>query len=303
MGMRRLRFVLAGLALAVIAGSALAKFADLRNLVLAGVLLVGVDPAWSGTRWCRPATGESCARARPSGFTLIEVVLSIALLGLLISLALPSIARAKTKALSAVALTELRSHATVAAAYASDFKDSFICILDPAFTHTILVVPGTSRRERLAYFEQRFCWWYGLVGYYGGDPGNQSFFAPRKDGPGRLAPYNYTVSGLARPEYWRRETRTPTGQIGPMHLGDVLFPTRKGLFANFDANGARRRALRDYKDLEASLCDGSALVTQGASLNAPVPNGEGPLGWPYVFDPFGDALIHTLDGVRGADLR
>ena len=245
---------------------------------------------------------SSAARDRSAGFTLIEAVLVVALIGLLIGLGLPSVGRVKAKAVSMVALADVRTHATIATAYASDYKDSFICILDPAYTHTVVVVPGTSRRETLAYFEQRFYWWYGLVDYYGENI-SQSFFAPRKDGPGRYSVYYYTVSGLARPQYWRRETRTPTGQIGPMRLADVRYPARKGLFANLGSNSARRRLMRDYIDLEGSFCDASARVTQRTSLLPPVPGGEGPLGWPYSFDPFGDAITHTAEGVLGADLR
>lgn len=275
-----------------------------RNLTLVVMLVVGTDPRRRAAGCPAPVREPQHAGLRESGFTLIETILVVALIGLLVTLGLPSLSTMRGRALSIRALSDLRSHAQTVATYGIDYKDSFPCILNPAYTHTVVVLPTTNLRESLPYFAQRFYWWVGLAEpYYNGDAMSPSFFAPRRHGSGRGEPYYYSVSCLARPEYWKLETRTPKGQIGPVRLGDVLYPSRKGLFVTWEGTSTSGRFSRSYSLPEAAFCDGAAQVVRSDRLMPSVQDGEGPWGWPFAFDHIGDPITHTVNGVRGRDIR
>jgi len=88
-----------------------------------------------------------------------------------------------------------------------------------------------------------------------------------------------------------------------MKPGDVVLPSRKGVFVCWETTGVSGRSRRKYVLLEVAVCSGSARVVKGEDLLAPVPFGEGPWGWPYSTEQGGDPVTHTLNGVRGVDVR
>jgi type II secretory pathway pseudopilin PulG len=274
-----------------------------RNTLLLGGLVFGTD-LYSVSQTptvSRRSRGGAAVRS----FTLIETVLVIALIGLLITLAIPSLTAARSQVKSVQALADLHTHAQMTAVYGTDYRDSFPCILNPAFTHTVVVLPGSGRRVAMPYFQQRFCWWIGVFDpYYNGDAFSPSFFEPNRHGSGRREPYYYSVSGLARPEYWNETSRTQTGQVSSMRLTDVLYPTRKGVFVAWGGTGSGgRRGRLATLSFEAAWCDGGARSTSADRLIQSVVDGEGPWGWPYSSDQIGDPITHTRDGVRGMDVR
>jgi hypothetical protein len=194
---------------------------------------------------------------------------------------------------------------TTVGAYAADYADSFPCICDPTSTHTVLPTPGGP--AVIGYFEARFMWWIGLYdAYYNGDFFCRSFYSPPLRGmTGDV--YWYSMSCVARPEYWNPATRRKTGQFGVVRVSETLFPSKKGIFVNW---APAFRGTGDFfgRELvtigvETAMCDGSAAVLKSGSLNLPVPDGEGPFSWPYAQMNIGVAVIHTKDGVRGRDIK
>lgn len=242
----------------------------------------------------------------PRGVTLIEIVLCIALLGILFSLAMPSLNSVRQNAKTVQRLADLRTHATMTASYAGDYQDAFPCIADPSATHTILQTPIGP--YLMGYFDARFLWWMGVYDpYYSADFDSVSFFAPRRHGPGRGEPYWYALGCVARPEFWNLTTRKPLGQIGVVRTSEVLFPSKKGAFINWhsafagtpDFSGQTLAA----KPIEAGFCDASARVIASRAFIPPVPSGEGPMGSPYARMSVGIPVVHTVDGVRGRDVE
>lgn len=275
-----------------------------RNVGLLAMLLVATDQ--SGARkQAKQASSQPTPQAtsRPTGFTLLELLLVVVFVGLLLTMLMPSLSRIRGMGRSVQALSDLRSHGAIAAAYGVDFKDSFPCVLDPAYTHTLLRVGG--EQWLMPYFDVRAGWWFGLAdSYYGGQMWHPSFFSKRPNG-GR-APYWYTLSGVATPEFWNHETRKPLGQFAAMAQPNVLYPSRKGIYVNWAGAGipsvaADSYMFRDFR-VEIGFCDGSARAIKSTTFVQPINDGEGPLGWPYTRMYLGRPVIHTVNGIRGVDV-
>jgi prepilin-type N-terminal cleavage/methylation domain-containing protein len=82
-------------------------------------------------------------------FTLIEVLVVIAVVAILVALLLPAIGSARESGRSAVCLSNLRQSATICRAYADDFKGKGPAIGQPyaAFPNWALVVQTYSGRD------------------------------------------------------------------------------------------------------------------------------------------------------------
>lgn len=281
----------------------------LRNAFILLLLLYARPVPWSVgmqvlASSARPATLP--CRALRRGFTLIEMILCIALVGLLLMLSLPALSSVRQGARTVQRLADLRTHAAMTASYGGDYQDAFPCIADPSATHTILQTPIGP--YLMGYFDARFAWWMGVYDpYYGGDFNSVSFFAPRRHSPGRGEPYWYALGCVARPEFWNLATRTPLGQTAVVRTAEVLFPSNKGVFINWhsafagtpDFSGQTLAAV----PIEAAFCDSSAKVVASRDFIPPVPSGEGPMGSPYARLSVGIPVVHTVDGVRGRDIK
>lgn len=244
------------------------------------------------------------ASPAPRAYTLIEVILSIALIGLLIALTVPSLKGMKETALSTKVLADLRQHGSVFASYANDHKECFPCPTDPSATSTVIRAGG--RDWLLPYFDCRIYWWLGLAdAYYDGNLLHPSFSPPYKDpAHERANPYSYSISLIARPEYWNLTTRAGPSQLGATRWSEALFPSKKIMLINDSEKYSLNNVVRFPPDavVELAACDGSARTFRYHSLTRPVPSGEGPRGDPFVSVSHGMNGVHTVNGVRGVDI-
>ncbi len=76
---------------------------------------------------CLPARGRHARR----GFTLVELLVVVAVVALLIGLLLPALSRARVAARQTITLARLRDLGIGAMAYASDYKDHLPTLADP----------------------------------------------------------------------------------------------------------------------------------------------------------------------------
>lgn len=236
------------------------------------------------------------------GFTLIEVLVVVALVGLLIGLLAPSIGGVRDKARVVNTLANLRSHASIFTAYAGDFRDTM-----PAATYptglSIIRCPSQGIAVKAKYFDMARLWQIALAdGYYNGDPSSMSFRSPLNPyskGVGRLieTDYWYACSFLASPEFYNETTRALLPQqLRAVRLGEVVFPGAKSLLAEYALSwGPPGAAWTAYTDGHA---DESTVVTELTHKS-----GDGAQSYDYNghFPADSYPLLHTENGVRGRD--
>lgn len=274
-----------------------------QHLVFNGVLIgslvgggaaMGCVPALARPRWPAAATRSYARR----GFTLVELIVCVAVIAVLMSLSLPGLARSRGSASAAATLAKMRHHASVFAAYAGDHQDLMPRYTDPYGKSRVGEAPD---QVSVGYFGGFRLWQLAMARqYYGESPFSDTFFVPTGD-PERRVAFWYAAAFIADPAFWNEYTRRGPSQWRATRVGEVLYPSQKGLLIT------EREVLRGGRDGEAglyglTLSDASARMTTMRSLAAPYPGGEG--SWPgSELGPPGYPVMHTRDGVRGRDVR
>lgn len=273
----------------------------------AGFLFVlGACGLWLTSSEITSGVSSRCVRA---GFTLIETLIVILILGVLVSLLIPSLAGVRETARITSSLSELRQHATVFSAYSNDYQEQLPLLLDPKATNWFL--RDESGVNEIHYFSTHSRWPQLFEGsYYNEDPRKSGLFFPDEQTPWLpigFAPYAYSCSFLARPEYWRAETRTGQQQWGSSKLPSVVFPTRKVLLISqawlyLPTNEAINSPGRPTTRSPFACVDGHAAVRKSNSFLPGMPSGDG-----ILFDIAHSIDIpnamHTSDGIRGVDFE
>ncbi len=249
------------------------------------------------------------------GFTLIEMILVVLIVGVLVSLILPSLRGIRERSKEGVSLANLRSHAGIFGAYANDWSDAFPYFTDPRATKTVIRCEIKDRSIAIGYFSAMYWWNFALADqYYDGAFDHPTFYPPnyvnelhgavgsRAHGP---TPYLYGCSFIADPLFWNPRTRTGPGQFRHTTHARVLFPSKKvvllashPLFQQFG-----KVAWKDPRlSAPVSWADGSASDLRLDRITAGCPSGDGqytPPGPHHTEFPY---AMHTLDGVRGRDV-
>ncbi|MBL8765303.1 MAG: prepilin-type N-terminal cleavage/methylation domain-containing protein [Phycisphaerae bacterium] len=283
-----------------------------RNSALLGLLVVGscLTPGCTAQRNSSPpgdrfGTTPRDARSRaPSAFTLLETLICIVVVAVLLALALPAVRHFRAASRETGSLSNLRSHAQVFAAYASDFHDLLPYFTPPGSSK--FVMPCATRGEVTGpHFGTHAYWNYGLADRaYGGNPGHDSFYPPGTQAFSGTD-YAYACDLIAAPEYWNPSTRTSPEQWRPTALSLVRFPSAKVLMID---SVPIFRDLVDIAWRNPNIRLGAAFIDSSASvlgLDELVPGYEGGDGHVdgciHTVDfPYG---LHTLDGIRGRDIR
>jgi prepilin-type N-terminal cleavage/methylation domain-containing protein len=268
-----------------------------RNALVVLCLAVGANNAFRLS-----ASRESPRRVGRAGFTLLELVITIALIGLLIALIAPSFKSFGYAARDTKSLGNLRQHCQVVALYATSESDYLPCQVDPSATHTILRAGG-DMEFLCAYFDIRYAWTVGMAdGYYDGRWEHKSYYVPTNYS-GTPWTYWYTVTAVARPEYWRAETRTIHGQFAGQLISNVTYPSAKGLYLDVFDGGRRTYTATGQDYWPIGFADGSARRASDKTVLAGYPRGDGELGVGRGRLGVGFPVIHTNDGVRGRDVK
>lgn len=244
-----------------------------------------------------------CKRYKYPGFTLIETLLVIALIGILIGLTLPYLAGARDKAREVSALSLIRGHGQILQMYSADYAGFFPVIGHPDRPTTIRV---GDREIELKYWHAEIQWVFALADqYYDGRIGHPSLFPPGYQGGG--SPFRYTESYLAVPDFWAPETRTGRQQWRAVPAALTAYPSAKGLLTSWAGQVPvpGRLATYSFPDemlQETAFADGSARTIVRRDFLPWMRSGEGhypgrqtqPLGWP---------VLHTMHGALGRDIR
>lgn len=280
----------------------------LRN----GVLLSALACAFALGR-PRPIVSRQPLRPRGAapGFTVLEALVVVGIVGVLVALLLPQLGRVRTAGQNAVSLSNLRGHVGVFAAYSNDWSDALPYVTRPDAPRTTLRCEARGVEVETRYFEAHTYWNYALAdGYYNGDCFDGSFYPPayprglegatRKAGP---TPYHYACVFLAAPEYWDPSSRTGPEQWRSTRSADIAFPSDKLMLVSYYPIDLMDSEVI-YRDPRVStdiaFADGSADLVRLDRINAGYPNGDGvhEATTHYLDFPFG---LHTLGGIRGRD--
>ncbi len=288
-------------------GQAFAENLLVRNGVLLGMLgvagVLAIMRTRAGRAEPRSVRGASVHGVAAPGFTLVETLLVIALIGILIGLVLPYLAGARDKAQEVGALALIRGHGQILQTYSADYAGYFPVIGHPDRPTTI---QAGGREIEVQYWHADFHWIYALADqYYNGRIGHPSLFPPGYEDGG--SPFKYTESYLAVPDFWATETRTGRQQWRAVPAALTAYPSAKGLLTSWAARvpvpgKPATYSSPDDMPQETAFADGSARTIVRREFQPWVLTGEGdypgrettPLGWP---------VLHTLNGTQGRDVK
>jgi prepilin-type N-terminal cleavage/methylation domain-containing protein len=285
-----------------------AELAVGKNLFMLAMLLTGtrlvpgnLADQHPRTRAARERIAASGA-AHSTGFTLVEMILSITLIAILSALVIPSLSGVRRAARRVADHADLRTHATIMSAYTNDYRDVFPFTTDPDATYTVRRHP-TGYTIEIVYFGGSNSWhWPLLDGYYAEDLRGSTFAANGDDDDYPFTSYWYAASFLARPEFWNEETRTGPNQWRSNAQGDVAFPSAKGiLFNQLSMFPDPDEAIDNLRRVDVAFVDGSVRAVAWDALSPPYFRGEG--NWQGSWFGSGLRVMHTIDGTRGRDVR
>jgi prepilin-type N-terminal cleavage/methylation domain-containing protein len=237
---------------------------------------------------------------RQRAFTLIETLLVILLVGVLVSLALPAIGRARVSAQLTKSLANLRTHATTMTAYTLDFRDTH-----PAFTvpGSVSVVRSSAAgiAETCNYFGAASRWSIALADDYYNEAPYSDVFREPATGTSTLS-YWYPCVFIADPNYYTYPLRVEDfSQLRATKTSEVRFADRK-----ISVTGTRlwtepRLQGRRINLMPCAFVDGHALLARREQLREPYPDDGTNLA---LVDHFADGLglNHTREGVYGIDI-
>lgn len=237
---------------------------------------------------------------RRSAFSLLELILVIAIIAILTSLTLPGLTMARGAQLELTTLAYLRSHAAVFQTYTMDWKDRYpaFAVLDASVTYIRLASGEVIEVD--IYFASQFHWPAALGdGYYDGNYRSASFRPAEHTlfhgHPGDY-PFLYPCTFIADPLYWDMSTRLGVSQYRATGTHEVVYPSKKSLLVSGWTHPSLPFGNSDHR-VPMAMTDASVLTRQSSALNPGVRTGDG------IFD-HGDwpAAMHTLHGVRGFDI-
>ncbi len=230
------------------------------------------------------------------GFTLIEIMLSVVIIGMLVFMYVPSMGKVLFRARQLDVLSDLRSHAAIMAQYTADWEDHYPLFTKP-YSKVTVSANGVPVIAGLGYFNANNTWHIALAdGYYDGKWRTKSFAPPRAR-PTASTFYWYSGTFMSDPAFWNRYTRTGPEQWRAVGVQEVLYPSQKGLLIDF--SNKDRLFLKNNIGRSVSFVDGSARYL--TSFEPYYFNGEG--NWPGSGLSSGLAVMHTIDGVRGRDTK
>jgi prepilin-type N-terminal cleavage/methylation domain-containing protein len=234
-------------------------------------------------------------RPEARAFTLIEVLLSVAIIAVLIGLLAPTLGSVRERARELATLSTIGQHARVFAIYTADEGGAYPAFVPPAASGTTFFVNGGAYTIN-GYFGQVYAWQFGMAeSYYDGAVTGPLFRRPGRE-PDLVSDYRYAASFMADPAFW-----TYSGRVGPSQWRGqrdhaVRFPGLKALLVD----DRIMDELFGGGSGVMAMADGSARAIARTDVLEPFPPGEG--DWPGTWSS-GRPGVHTVEGVFGRDVR
>lgn len=277
----------------------------LRNMCLLSVvgwlLVTRKDDKHSHARNARPAVNHVDSRG---AFSLIEVLISLAVIAILVSLALPALAQSRYKARETRSLAIQRELCQSLVAYGADHRDSFpYMAATPGDPFSEIVVNGFRLPHPEGYFRNQAWHWASLV--------LPKYFDAPRDAiesrethrvlrdvlhyPETVIRSHYFVSYtiFAAPEYWRDGATTDLGFLRATRWTEVAFPSQKGLTLDVSI-GALANDMLARDRCYSGLADGSARIFSFSGVDPTR------VSYPALI-PGSRPVMSTTNGLRGID--
>ncbi|MEZ6242299.1 MAG: hypothetical protein R3B57_04580 [Phycisphaerales bacterium] len=274
-------------------------------LVLAAwLVVVRPDQARGHETESSPAARLGRDQASTPAYTLIEAILIVAIIGLLIALLLPSLGRARLGAQDTVSLSNMRQHASVYAAYATDFDDYSPYPVDP--DATLNVFRGGGQVVEAEYFWVTELWQFALAdAYYDAAVFSDSFSHPLDRQNGTWITYRMTSSFLADPRYWVDRPDRDVSLWGGVRVTQTRFPADKAWLIEFHPRRGIPVGLgsvgQSREGVGLAFVDGHSERLNGPQLTVPLFYGDGLVD--QALRQIGIFGMHTPDGALGRDKR
>lgn len=251
-------------------------------------------PAILRRRGAPKASTPACVAPRPNAFTLIEILVVIAVTAVIVAIALPSMARIRESGKRTKTTSYLRSHAANVSVYSAQYKDLFPYYANPTGVFE-WNNPQCPHPVQLTYFFAAYYWHASMPDLYQGTtiqtlspPGSRPQFCSSW--------FMFSSSLRARPEFWNETTRTGPEQWLPVRTDEVLYPAAKVMFKNGAVTEDQQAEGIDF----IAACDGHAAVIKSKDLRSGYFNGEG--SWTGSWFIRDEPGMHTIDGARGRDI-
>jgi type II secretory pathway pseudopilin PulG len=183
----------------------------------------------------------------------MEVIVSIAVVGVVLSLALPALARVRESAVTTACLSNLRQSGTFVVTFAQANQDVFpsgdyiLGSLDAGTPRSSFEFPGPFRPMVVFDTFDQSTFWPAIVS--GVEPleavscagihGTSARYVPPASGHsvfGSLSTYHLSSVFYTAPELWRSGADIRESMVATRRVHDVLFPSRKSML--HEASGA-----------------------------------------------------------------
>lgn len=244
--------------------------------------------------------------AKPTAFTLVEVLVTVGIAAILVALLLPAFAGARAAGRESVSLSNLRQAAVAVDAYTRAYREAYpwapagtnFRVSPPDAGPINFVQPGdywalrwywTALMHDVAPWEENFRTWIGP----GAPPSSADGPWARVPYPGHGVPsYQMSDTFFARPELWAPGTAETPELYRPVFTHDVLAPASKVLLFDWEMAHARSQEPADRDRRPMLFVDAHAQVRRVSEAAQP----------PVI--PFKAPTLplqDTPDGVRGRD--
>jgi prepilin-type N-terminal cleavage/methylation domain-containing protein len=231
------------------------------------------------------------------GVTIVELLIVIAVLGVLLALSLPALRGMRSSARNVAAEATIRQHATLIGTYVADFKDAYPWLGLPNQNGMLTLLRQTGEPFTINYFETCSAWPSAMTSYYGDSwPHPSQAYPVRRNG---LALYLYSCAMITDPAFWNERTRQGVSQWRATRATEVSDPSRKALLTSAVEVEPYPRWVKE--GLTMAMCDGTVGFYPRRMLADPVPSGDGT--YPGFFHIRGYYGLDTPDGVRGRDIK
>lgn len=218
------------------------------------------------------------ARLSHHGFTIIELLVSIVIIGVLIAILLPALAGARKQAKNTTILSSIRQAGVAVTDYTNEENGYF-------------PYRGKAHEPKDYYFRSQAKYWPTTLLAHGVDLDGKLPRTRRTESKLIETFFWLTHAAHARPEYWGDDDSVIENDLmyAGVRIDEALFPSRKGMLIDVAFN---------EESIGASVCflDGSASFIPFNKTPLYI---ESDLRRPLSATPW--HVLTTPDGIRGID--